>query len=297
MIIDVHTHVGEYRKHFSERYARIFSGKFGEADIEKMWTIERDSFFRDMDEAGVDKIVIHSLDLTRGDPGTKLDDEYVYAMYVKPFPDRCIGFSGIQAIDLAGRYSSLSLMQFEKAVVDYGFRGLKANPNYSGYAPNDKAMYPFYQKAVDLGVPVMLHMGTTGFTPAKFECGRPSCLDDVALDFPSLKICAAHMAYPWQHELFGLMRKCDNVYTDLSALCLRPMELAWHLVLAKEYNLLDRVMWGTDYPCCNPKSFLTWIREDLNNIAKKCGWPTFTEQEIKHIAGDNAVAFLGLRSR
>jgi len=296
MIIDIHTHVGEYKRHYSETFAKIFSGKFGEEDIEKMWTIVPEAFWEDMDEAGVEKVVIHSLDLTRGDAGTKLDDDYIYNTYIKIHPDRCIGFSGIQAIDLKGRFSSESLSQFEKAVNEFGFKGLKANPNYSGYAPNDKAMYPFYQKAVDFGVPVMLHMGTTGFTPAKFEYGDPRYLDDVALDFPSLKICAAHMAYPWQKQLFGLMRKCGNVYTDISAQCLRPMELAWHLVLAKEYDLMDRVMWGTDYPCCNPKSFVYWMQKDLNEIAKKCGWPTFSEQEINQMLGENAAEFLGLKT-
>lgn len=296
MIIDIHTHVGEYKKHYSERYAKIFAGKFGQTDLEKMWTIVPAEFMRDMDEAGVDKIVIHSLDLTRGDPETKLDDDYVYNTYVKKYPNRFIGFSGIQAIDLAGRFSSESLKQFERAVTKLGFKGLKANPNYSGYAPDNKAIYPFYQKAVDLGVPVMLHMGTTGFTPAKFEYGHPSHLDDVALDFPGLKICAAHMAYPWQQQLFGLMRKCSNIYTDLSALHLRPLELAWHLVLAKEYNLMNRVMWGTDYPCNNPKKFVDWMQKGLNDTVKKCGWPPFSDQEIKQILGENAAEFLGLKT-
>jgi predicted TIM-barrel fold metal-dependent hydrolase len=74
------------------------------------------------------------------------------------------------------------------------------------------------------------------------------------------------------------------------------MELAWHLVLAKEYDLMDRVMWGTDYPCCNPKSFVNWMQKDLNEIAKKCGWPTFSEQEINQMLGGNAAEFLGLET-
>lgn len=294
MIIDIHTHVGEYKKHYSEVFTRMFAGKFAEADIAKMWTIIPEAFVKDLDEAGVDKAVIHTMDLRRRAPGTKIDDEYVYNTYIKQYPDKFIAFSGIQAIDSSGRFSSEGLEQFERAVTQFGFRGLKANPNYSDYAPNDKSMYPFYQKAVELGVPVMLHMGTTGFNAAVFEYGNPKYLDDVALDFPGLKICAAHMSYPWQKQLFGLMRKCSNLYTDLAALCVRPMELAWHLVLAKEYNLMKRVMWGTDYPVCNPKNFIDWVRNHLNSIAEKCGWPTFSEQEISQILGENAMEFLGL---
>jgi predicted TIM-barrel fold metal-dependent hydrolase len=90
------------------------------------------------------------------------------------------------------------------------------------------------------------------------------------------------------------MRKCDNLYTDLTALFLRPIELAWHLVLAKEYGLINKVMWGTDYPLFNPKNYVRWIQNDLNELAKGCGWPTFTELEINQILGDNAVEFLSL---
>jgi predicted TIM-barrel fold metal-dependent hydrolase len=293
MIIDIHTHVGIYKEHFSESFARIFAEVF-EGEPHELWTVKPEVFISDMDEADVDKIVIQGSDLTRVDPGTKIDDEYIYNTYVKKYPDRFIGFSGIQPINSAGRFSSERLAQFKKAITEYGFRGMKAHPCYSNYPPNDRTIYPFYQAANELKVPVLLHMGSTGYTPANFDYGNPKYLDDVALDFPKLKICAAHMAYPWQKQLFGLMRKCRNIYTDISALCARPMELAWHLVLAKDYGLMDRVLWGTDYPVCNPKKFIDWIKNDLNEIVNGCGWPTFSDQEINQILGENAIKFLGL---
>ena len=293
MIIDIHTHVGEYKRHYSESFAKIVSEPFG-LDPEKTWNIDPNEFIRDMDEAEVDKAVILPLDITRNDPGTKVEDEYVYNNYVNKHPDRFIAFSGIQPMDSSGKFSSESLKQFEEAVINLGFRGMKALPAYSRFPPNHRSMYPFYQKAVDLGVPVLLHMGPTAYTPAKLKYGNPCYLDDVALDFPDLKICVAHMAYSWQPQLFGLMRKCKNVYTDISALCGRPMELAWNLVLAKEYKLINRVMWGTDYPVCNPKNYIEWLQKGLNNIANKCGWPNFSNRDINKMLGENAIEFLGL---
>ncbi len=294
MIIDIHTHVGEYKKHWSEMFAKIVSGAF--AFDPNHWTTEPDKFTREMDEAGVDKIVVVALDITNIDPGTKIPDEYIYDNYIKRDPNRFMGFSCVLPKDSMGRFSPESLKQFERAITELGFKGMKALPSYSHYPPNDKIMYPFYQKAVELGVPVLLHMGATSYSYAKLEYGHPVYLDEVALDFPDLKICAAHTAYPWTKELFAVMRKCHNVYTDISALCMRPMELAWNIVLAKEYNLLERIMWGTDYPACNPKTYINWVKTGLNEILEKCGWPTLTMEEIKQILGANASRFLGLKN-
>ena len=74
MIIDIHTHVGEYKRHYSESFAKIVSEPFG-LDPEKTWNIDPNEFIRDMDEAEVDKAVILPLDITRNDPGTKVEDE------------------------------------------------------------------------------------------------------------------------------------------------------------------------------------------------------------------------------
>lgn len=295
MIIDAHIHVGEYKKHFSEAFAKSTSGAFGsEANL---WTVEPQKLLRDMDEAGISKAVILGIDITNVDPGTKSPDDYIYNNYLKNYPDRFIAFSGVLPIDSTGRFSPESLKQFERSITELGFKGMKATPSYSHYPPNHRSIYPYYQKAVELKVPVLLHTGMTSFTYAKAEYGNPAYIDDVALDFPNLKICIAHMDYPWSKQLFAVMRKCHNIYTDIAALCLRPMELTWHLVLAKEYQLMDRVMWGTDYPVCNPKNYVNWMQEGLNDVVKRCGWPTFSNQEMNQMLYENACEFLGLKTK
>jgi len=298
MIIDIHTHVGEYNKHWSERFAKIIGDAYALEvhDYEKMFSIDSEKFIKDMDEAGSNKVVIHAFDISNIDPGTKTDDEYIYNNYLKKYPDRLIGFSCVSPMDTIDRFSSENLKKFERSITELGFKGMKLLPTYLRYSPNHKSMYPFYQKAVELDVPVLIHTGATLFSPTMLEHSDIAYLEDVAVDFPELKICAAHMAIPWTIHLFSLMRKCRNVYTDISALCTRPMELAWNLVLAKEYKLVGRVMWGTDYPVCNPKNYVNWIRGELNKTLEKCGWPTFSNQEINQILGENACEFLGLKT-
>jgi len=41
-------------------------------------------------------------------------------------------------------------------------------------------------------------------------------MDDVAADFPELKIVMAHPAFPWQDEQLAMLVHKPNVYMDLS---------------------------------------------------------------------------------
>jgi len=293
LIIDIHTHIGEYEKHWSETLARTVSRGHGKPeDFKEMWDIDLDAYIADMDDAGIDVSVVMGMDFTRVDP-TRTPADYIYKFLQRD--DRLMGFIGLQTIDTRDRFNAPALKEFEEAVTEKGFVGLKLHPNYSHYRPNDKTAYPFYQKAVELGVPVLMHMGTTPATFAEYDAGHPRYVDDIAQDFPDLKICVAHMAYPWAEETLGLMRKCPNVYTDFSAACIRPIVLTWNLVLAKEYQMMDRTMFGSDYPCCTPrKDFIEWIKTDLNKQCEKSGWPTFTKGEIDNILGNTAKDYLGL---
>ena len=75
--------------------------------------------------------------------------------------------------------------------------------------------------------------------------------------------------------------------------------------VAKEYGVIDRVMYASDYVCYdydlfseNPaQDFMKWmrfVREEINEICSRCGWPTLTEEEIDGILGNNAMRLYGI---
>ena len=45
---------------------------------------------------------------------------------------------------------------------DLGLRGLKLHPTAQGFRPDDRAVYPIFETAAALGIPVTMHTGTTG---------------------------------------------------------------------------------------------------------------------------------------
>ena len=81
------------------------------------------------------------------------------------------------------------------------------------------------------------------FAPMKYY--QMEDLNDVIMDFPKMKIVIEHMGYPKCDDLFVLMANSDRIYTDMSMQYDREMTMAWLLVKAREYGVLNKIMFAT----------------------------------------------------
>jgi uncharacterized protein len=167
---------------------------------------------------------------------------------VERHPDAFLGFAGVDP-----RKGGKAVAELRRAVADLGLRGLKLHPSAQGFAANDPLAYPVYEAATELGIPVLLHTGTTGLGAGlpggggiKLGYSRPILLDDVAADFPDLQIIAAHPSVPWQDEMIAVAQHKPNIWIDLSGWS--PRLWAPSLKDAVFGSLQDRVLFGTDYP-------------------------------------------------
>ena len=111
-----------------------------------------------------------------------------------------------------------------------------------------------------LGVPVLIHQGTTFCENVSLELANPVLLQPLALQFPRLRMVIAHLGHPWIAETLVLIRKHRHLYSDISALYYRPWQFYNALVLAMEYGVLDRLLFGTDYPFTTPASTIEALR-------------------------------------
>lgn len=309
MLIDAHTHYWVRKEGYSSKWYKYINPDFadmlmrhriksGEEKSELM-PIPWETWIEQIKETGFDKVVVIPEDRTRV-WNMKVRNEAV-AELVNDYPDLFIGFASTDPINQWGQFKRECLEEIDKAVNELGLKGVKLYPSYCCYYPHDKKVYPLYEKIVELDVPIIFHQGASGghqsrtpekYTPVLF-------LDEVLEDFPELRISVAHLAYPRCEELYCIMngrQSPTEVYSDISALCYRPFWLTWQLVIAKEYGVLDRIMFGTDGPgMCRPtKKYLEFIKTEMNSIAEKAGWPTFTKEEIDGILGGNAAKFLRL---
>lgn len=289
MLIDAHVHILAASQ-FDDRYRREI-GEIGDIDL--------DLVAKQMDSLGIDRYVVLPQDMTRIWQ-SRITNEFVFE-FVEAHPDKSIGFAAAEALDDFGRFNSRGLEEFEAAIRELGLKGLLLTPPYGHYRPDIPAAYPFYRKAAELDVPLYFHQSAQGGPPvlAPFEYANPIHIDRVANDFPDLRICVEHMGYPWTQQLLALMAHAPNVYTDVSAAFSRPHLLAHNLLMAKEYGVIDRVFYGSDYWYRQDQASwedqirreIEWLKTDLNKIAGSQGWPQFDQKQIRGILGQNAARF------
>ena len=135
--------------------------------------------------------------------------------------------------------------ELERLVKEFGFRGIKAYPTYQHHYANDPRMYPLYAKAQELGLPLMVHTGSSVFKGARIKYGDPLLLDDVAIDFPELNILMAHSGRPfWYEQAFWMARRHANVYMEVSGL--PAINLLEYFPRLEE--LADKIVYGSDWP-------------------------------------------------
>lgn len=106
-------------------------------------------------------------------------------------------------------------------------------------------------------------------------------MDDVAADFPHLKIILAHPSFPWQDEALAVATHKPGVHIDLSGWS--PKYFPPQLVQYANTLLKDKVLFGSDYPVLTPDRWLA----DFDKLTIK--------DEVKpKILKENAARLLGL---
>ncbi len=128
-----------------------------------------------------------------------------------------------------------------------GAVALKLHPVHAGFAVNDRELYPAYQACLDLGVPVVVHCGTSVFPGAANKYADPIYLDDVLRDFPGITLVLAHGGRGWWYDAAAFLALAhDNVWIDVSGL--PPRKLPEYYARFDLARLARRFIFGTDWP-------------------------------------------------
>jgi len=226
--------------------------QWGRSDL--MVGYESEEFIERMDAQGVQRVICPALKqyLYRDRELVSVPWQSV-AKVVEKHPDRVSGLYGIDP------WSGMTgVKEFETAVRDYGFVGGHVHP-FGFDRPVDHAKwYPFYTKAAELGVPVEFQLGHSAeFMPSSH--GKPILIDQVAIDFPELKLVGAHHGWPWVEEMISMAWKHPNVFVAVSG----HAPKYWDPKMVKFLNSrgMGKVLWGTDYPLIQHDESLSQIEE------------------------------------
>ena len=212
---DVMAYVGEHFPPPQLGYLRVFWK--GEPSLDAFRTIARtvatddEQILAGLDAAHITRALITGFD-EASTGGTAFVTHEVVAAVAQRHPERFIPFAGADIMRGAD-----AVREVEHWVRAGGFRGLSLRPFMINLPPDDRHYYPFYEKCVELDVPVSVHASANWTTSRPSDLGHPRHFDQVACDFPALKLILSHAGYPWVLEACLLAWKHPNVYLELAA--------------------------------------------------------------------------------
>jgi uncharacterized protein len=247
-----------------------------------------------MDTAGIDKTCVfaHDTGMQAGEPEVTMEEQNrLVAEAAARFPDRLLAFFSIDP----RRDGALDL--FKKGVEDWGMKGLKLHPT-AGFYPYDPACYPFYERCLEYGVPVLFHTGNQPL-PMKARFTQPINVDDVAADFPDLSIIMAHVGHLLWHEALFVAARKPNIYFDFSDWQMTFLEYPqeFYRMLRRIIDDLGpwRVFFGTDGPYLNVLCPLEkWVGAIKEPDLSSCPEVSFTDEEKRIIMGDAFARLMGI---
>ncbi len=140
-------------------------------------------------------------------------------------------------------------------------RGFKFHPNIQEFFANDRIAYPLYEVLENAGSIALFHTGHSGIGAGlpggggiRLKFGNPMHIDDVAVDFPDLKIVLAHPSFPWQDEALSMAMHKPQISIDLSGWS--PRRFPSQLVDAITGALRGQVLFGSDFPLIDPERWI-----------------------------------------
>lgn len=245
--IDVHVHIHDAR-------ARGLQG----SEAQRRFEEKARYFKREAKHVSVDEqaeqyrarrmmaVLVNSTDETI--TGLKPVPNDFVAETVERFPDV---FMGMGVIDpWQGELARREI----RRIKELGLHGIgELNPARQHFYPNDRRFYPLWEEAQAQGLPILFHSGyaaagsgTRGGGGVKLKYCQPMLLDDVAADFPDLKIICAHPSWPWTAESLAIARHKPNFFIDLSGWS--PKYFPQELVTQVNNMIPNKALFGSDAP-------------------------------------------------
>lgn len=280
MIVDAHSHYFRYPAHFGDRFRE--EAKRARNGMEVDLTVTYESYARSATLAA--KTIVFG-------GKARLSELWVpdtdVAAYAAVHPARLIPFLSLDPTQFGWQDEMIHGHQ------DLKMRGIKLMPMYAGFYPQDRKLDELWSYAQRNQLPVLLHAGTTFVSRAPLDCTLPRHIDEVAIRFPDVKIIMAHLGHPYEGECVVVIRKHANVYADCSALHYRPFQLYHSLMLAQEYGVWSKILFGSDYPFTTVDESIRGMRA-LNQMLEGTALPRLNAEQMEAMFERDSLRILNL---
>jgi uncharacterized protein len=274
---DSHLHLGTPEA-ASPFFLRLVEERFAPAEVARLLSV--DGALDEMDRAQVDRAFIlpMAFDSAHIPAGNQ-----VLASALRSHPDRFIGFGTVDVHGLPSRAADAI-----DRLKDSGFGGIKLHPAFQRFDPADRRMFGIYERASEVGMPILMHVGASTRFFSDRLC-RPMAMDDALCEFADLVVILAHGGRLWYEETAMVLRKHPNAYVDISANVAMdgsPMFLRRLLQVVKSWTgSLERVLFGTDYPSYTQSQTKALLEASAVDRPGQDG-PALDRTEIDRILGN-----------
>jgi uncharacterized protein len=232
-------------------------------------------YLKRMDRAGIERSLL--IAVRAGDLKVQGSFEVPYERIhevCEKYPDRYSGLAGVDPFR-----GMQGLRDLEYAVKKLGFVGAHLYPHWFEMSPDHAKYYPYYAKCCELEIPIMMQIGHNLVYSRNRRLpsvGRPITLDQVAIDFPELKLIGIHIGVPWTDEAISMAWKHENVYLAGDAYAPKHWPSSF-VHYANTYGS-HKVMFGTDWPVIDPE-----------RAVKEVDALDFREPSKRRLMRDNAL--------
>ncbi|MBP7933892.1 MAG: amidohydrolase [Phycisphaerae bacterium] len=284
MIVDCHTHVWESIEQLGRGTGQVYGRPHGHrsASIPRADIASHLAAAKPVDKSFVLAFKSHYLE-------ADVPNAYV-ARYVRQYPDRLIGFAGLdpsrpkEAID-----------ELRRAHDDLGMRGVTIWPAAQDFHPASSAAMRVYAEVSRLRLPMLIHQDIHVAENCKMEFARPYLVDEIAREFPDLKIVIAQLGYPWTEETIALLCKHRNVFADISGLLHQPWAAYNALVSAYQAEVMDALLFGSDFPYGNAAACIEALYR-INQFCHGTNLPTVPREQLRLIVERDVLKLLDIES-
>lgn len=210
------------------------------------------------------------------------------AAYARAHPARVFGFAGIDPSNPREALDEIARCRDELGLV-----GVAVAPPAQNFHPSDSRAMRVYAKAVEQGMPVLFHAGIRVGPETRLDYARPFLLDEVAREFPEMRMIVAHMGLPWVDETLFLLAKHDHVHAEISGLLRHPWQAYQSLSSAHEQGVMDKLLFGSGFPFSTPAQCI----EALFSINQQCqgtNLPVVPRDQLRAILHRDALQVMGL---
>jgi predicted TIM-barrel fold metal-dependent hydrolase len=218
--------------------------------------------------------------------------------WCEKYPDRFVMCPNFHPTN---RELKKAIWEMEYYVKEKDCRCFKLYPPEEKCAINDERLYPFYEKAQELGLVMQVHTGMAFVYGGLTKNCIPLQLEDVCRDFYDLKIVAFHFGWPWHHQLNALANCYENLHIGVSwhnrAIYSRPMFFQHLLGEAILWAGVDKIIWGSDGTVDPPAVNCFRSFQFDEDLQKGWGYKALTEEDKAKIYGLNLARLLRIEPK